>query len=297
MSQPRSYAQAATLPDGRVLVAGGERPYPDLAIGYETLATAEIFDPATETWTAAGGMTEQRGVDAALATLADGRPVFVGGFSFERPVPSGTGGWTTANRANTVAEVFDASTGTWTATAPTLYRHSGHVAVGLLDGSLLVAGGGRTEAERLMPGPVSTPTPTPTPTPSTAPTTTPTPETEPVPPTVNNAPPVIAPPTHHAHPVGRLAFSGLPKRLKASRTGVITLKLNCTGEGPCRDQLGVKRGRKTLLQRDVTVAARGTATLRIKLPPATRRALMRRAVLLTFDLTAARTQRAITVRR
>ncbi len=304
MSRPRSYPEAATLPDGRVLVAGGESPYPDLDVSYETLATAEIFDPATGTWAPAGSMTEQRGVDAALATLADGRPVFVGGFSYERPVPNGSGGWTIPSRPNTVAEVFGASSGTWTATAPTLYRHSGHVAVGLLDGSLLVAGGHRAEAERLIPGPAPTPTPTPIPTPTPTPTftptptTTPTPDPTPAPPTLNIVPPVIAPPAHRSDPAhGRLTFSGTPTRLKASRTGLITLRVRCAGTGPCRDRLTVKRQRTTLLHRDVTLAARSAKTLRIKLPPTTRRTLTRRAVRLTFELTTARTQRSIIVRR
>jgi hypothetical protein len=88
--------------------------------------------------------------------------------------------------------------------------------------------------------------------------------------------------------VSRLGFSGLPKWLKPSRTDVITVRLRCGDNGACRDQLTVKRGRATLLRRDVTVAAGGTATLRFKLPAAIRRALRTRAVPLTLQLKAAK---------
>lgn len=48
MSSPRANHAYASLPDGRVLVAGGATK------GDGTLNTAEVFDPKTGAWTAAG---------------------------------------------------------------------------------------------------------------------------------------------------------------------------------------------------------------------------------------------------
>jgi len=60
------------LPDGRVLVAGGES---DLGV----LRTAEIYDPATGTWSLAGRMGEAK--EGGTATrLRDGRILVAGGF-------------------------------------------------------------------------------------------------------------------------------------------------------------------------------------------------------------------------
>ena len=287
MSRARADAGATTLPDGRVLVAGGDSLYLDGTVGWEPLTTAEIFDPAAGTWSPTGGMSEQRGGDAAMATLADGRCIFVGGSTFDRPVPIGVGSWVINSRPNTAAEVFDAASGTWSASAPSLYPHSDHVAVGLLDGSLLVAGGYGGETERLLPGPTATPSPEPTATP----------EPEPEPSTPQDPPPLVVPPPHRADAGGRLELSGVRRRLKSSRTGVITITLRCGGSDACRDQLAVKHRRATLLRRDVAVAAGGTATLRLRLPAATRRALRTRAVPLTLELKAAKARSSVTVRR
>ena len=72
---PASHAQS-TLPillsDGRVLVTGG--------LGVKN--SAEIFDPATMSWTAAPDMVQARYRHAA-AVLSDGRVLIAGGNSEE----------------------------------------------------------------------------------------------------------------------------------------------------------------------------------------------------------------------
>jgi hypothetical protein len=103
----RTSPSAAVLPDGRVLVAGGyfhvkpelgSAPGTGIALaGYHpttepseprlddvdvppvgaALATAELFDPATGTWSPTGALTYAR-VAPATATLADGRILVVG---------------------------------------------------------------------------------------------------------------------------------------------------------------------------------------------------------------------------
>jgi Kelch motif len=71
MGTARTGAAAAPLPDGRVLVAGGDN-------GSSVLASAEVFDPATNSFSPVGSMgTVRRG--AAAATLGDGRVLVASG--------------------------------------------------------------------------------------------------------------------------------------------------------------------------------------------------------------------------
>src|SRR5262245_986346 len=61
-------ADAAVLDDGRVLLVGGDG----------STGSAELFDPATDTFSATGPMTSGR-EGAAVARLDNGRVVVVGG--------------------------------------------------------------------------------------------------------------------------------------------------------------------------------------------------------------------------
>src|SRR6185295_3258297 len=63
---------ASPLPDGRVLVAGGF----DTRVG--GVSAAEIYDPATDTWSAAADMSTTRWFHSAIA-LDDGSVLVVGG--------------------------------------------------------------------------------------------------------------------------------------------------------------------------------------------------------------------------
>jgi Ca2+-binding RTX toxin-like protein len=76
MSVPRESAAAAPLPEGRVLVTGGS--YYDGS--YHFLSSAEVFDPATNSFSSAGigSMTTARWLTAAAA-LPDGRVLVAGG--------------------------------------------------------------------------------------------------------------------------------------------------------------------------------------------------------------------------
>jgi hypothetical protein len=73
MAEARSLPTATLLRDGRVLVAGGF----SVADGHG-LATAELWDPATRTFSPAGTMSRARSGHAA-ALLDDGRVLIVGG--------------------------------------------------------------------------------------------------------------------------------------------------------------------------------------------------------------------------
>jgi hypothetical protein len=114
---------ATLLNDGTVLIAGG-RDAEDV-FDAVSLNDAEIFDPATGTFTATGQMTEFRwGHTATL--LNNGQVLLAGG-----------------NNGNSVAdaELFDPTTGTFSATSPMSFPRAQHTATLLSDGTVLVAGG------------------------------------------------------------------------------------------------------------------------------------------------------------
>jgi hypothetical protein len=73
---PRAGASAHLLPDGRVLLAGGDDEH------RMTFATSEIFDPATLAWTPGPDLPMQRSKHDGF-TLADGTVIIAGGRSFD----------------------------------------------------------------------------------------------------------------------------------------------------------------------------------------------------------------------
>ena len=80
MSIPRGEASAVRLPNGRVLVVGGGNALAS------TLASAEVFDPATGQFSTAGlGAMSVRRVGAAVVALPDGRVLVAGGNSQDSP--------------------------------------------------------------------------------------------------------------------------------------------------------------------------------------------------------------------
>ena len=119
MTTVRSGHTATLLPDGTVLVAGGDDRDSD------ELASAELYDPSSETWSATASMTTARW-DHTATLLADGTVLVAGG---------GNHGYLTS------AELYDPSTGTWSATGSMRTERRGHTATLLADGTVLVAGG------------------------------------------------------------------------------------------------------------------------------------------------------------
>jgi hypothetical protein len=117
MTQPRGSSATAPLPDGRVLIVGGGAP-----------ASAEVFNPATKTFSAVGPMTMERNSPAA-APLPDGRVLVVGG----------NNGVTYTNSA----EIFDPKTNTFSSAGVGTMTDGrlAPVAAPLPDGRVLVAGG------------------------------------------------------------------------------------------------------------------------------------------------------------
>src|SRR5215831_14859654 len=77
MVTPRFFHTSTLLPDGRVLIAGGNSAF--LFGGASAVeSSAELYDPATGTFAATGAMTTPR--DGHTATLLpDGRVLLAGG--------------------------------------------------------------------------------------------------------------------------------------------------------------------------------------------------------------------------
>jgi hypothetical protein len=118
------------LADGRVLVMGGTRDP----------AAAELYDPVANSWAAVGSILPPR-IAPAIGVLGDGRVLVAGGLIEKYdPATVATTGYTPVLLAS--ADIFDPLRGTW-AVAPPM-REARWLASGtaLLDGRVLVCGGG-----------------------------------------------------------------------------------------------------------------------------------------------------------
>ena len=141
MTVPRAGHAAVLLSTGEVLVAGGN----DSTAGWfqagsgPALASAELYDAATGSWTATGDMHRPHALLTATV-LADGEVLVTGGRVGGHGASSGTSTYDTGN-GSAVAELFDPTTGAWTPTAPLGQRRELQIAVALPDGRVLVAGG------------------------------------------------------------------------------------------------------------------------------------------------------------
>jgi hypothetical protein len=133
LTAPREYMTATLLADGKVLLAGGRRQASAI------LNSAELYDPASGTSTAAAApMTAARYLHTATL-LADGKVLLAGG-----------SGGASGPILNT-AELYDPIAGTFTATGFSMTSaRQYHTATLLLDGMVLIAGGGRASAGQVV---------------------------------------------------------------------------------------------------------------------------------------------------
>jgi len=123
LNTQRYHHAAVPLPNGKVLVAGGRTGEYDS----NTLASAELYDPATNTWSYTGGLNTARAFHTM--TLLPGGKVLV------------TGGSDASGHLLSSAELYDPATGTWTAVAGLGTGRASHSATLLPGGKVLVAGG------------------------------------------------------------------------------------------------------------------------------------------------------------
>ncbi|HEY8051238.1 MAG TPA: putative Ig domain-containing protein [Steroidobacteraceae bacterium] len=173
MTAARSAHTATLLQSGHVLIAGGSD-----ASG--PLASAELYDPTNQMFTATSSMTVARSghtatllADAALPN--SGKILLAGGGSQSAELYDPTAGTFTATGnmvaphtsqtatllqngqvliaggATASAELYNPATGTFTATGSMTVSRSAHTATLLLNGQVLIAGGGTATAELYNP--------------------------------------------------------------------------------------------------------------------------------------------------
>ncbi len=128
LTTARALAVAVQLKDGRVLLAGG------VDNTGAPLASAELYDPATNTFTATGSMSIARGGHAG-ALLGDGRVIVGGGTNdFSDAVKALAG-------AQASCEIFNPATGTWSPGPSMNARRLAPSFDSLSDGRVLMSGG------------------------------------------------------------------------------------------------------------------------------------------------------------
>jgi N-acetylneuraminic acid mutarotase len=120
----RSDPMATLMADGRVLVVGGD------VAGNSTTASAEIYDPAANTWTATASMAEPR-TRASITLLPNGKVLVAGGYS--------TAG---SMQFKQTVEMYDPASGTWSPVGTMLVARAQHAAQLLPDGSAVLLIGG-----------------------------------------------------------------------------------------------------------------------------------------------------------
>lgn len=126
MSAARSFSSATLLPNGQVLIAGG-LGLSDTNLVH--LSTAELYDPATNTFKPTGSMVNARSgfsLGFTSTLLPDGKVLILGDDSY-----------------STSAELYNPSTGTFTSTGSMTVSRMDLTATLLSDGKVLVAGRGQ----------------------------------------------------------------------------------------------------------------------------------------------------------
>jgi hypothetical protein len=131
MVTPRYRHTTTLLPDGRVLIAGGDSCY----CANDAEASAELYDSVSGTFAATGSMTSPRNGHTATL-LPNGKVLIAGG------LPIDSGGYSLAS-----AELYDPANGTFTATGDMTVERSFHTATLLNSGKVLIAGGFRRVAD------------------------------------------------------------------------------------------------------------------------------------------------------
>lgn len=136
MSTERVDHTATLLDNGEVLMVGGS----STSDPPSALASAELYDPASNSWQPVAPMHSRRTRHSAVL-LRDGRVLVAGGASY---LVEGGG---LLMSPPTDAEIFDTRTGQWSITAPMIESDFFPSVALLRDGRVLLAGGHTSSAE------------------------------------------------------------------------------------------------------------------------------------------------------
>ena len=126
MTMPRASHTATTLPDGRVLIAGGCTT--DGCGGTPEGGRSEFYDPTVGRFTPGPNMVQARGGHTATR-LGDGRVLYAGGYPDEGRPPLRS------------LEMFDPTTNQFTQVGQMTSGRGSHTATLLRDGRVLLVGG------------------------------------------------------------------------------------------------------------------------------------------------------------
>ncbi len=130
MTSARMGHSGTLLPNGKVLIAGGmNSAFPNVNI----LKTAELYNPATNTFTATAPMTVARQTHTATL-LPNGKVLVVGGLNLY---------YTRLGYVicTATAELYDPASAKWSSAASMSLPRCGHTATLLPNGKVMVAGG------------------------------------------------------------------------------------------------------------------------------------------------------------
>ena len=125
MNKARYRHTATLLSSGKVLVVGGYSPFGSFGGSVED-NTAELYDPATFTWSSAGTLSGTR-ADHTATLLPNGKVLITGGTSNSLPVAT--------------CELYDPKTNKWSMAASLANARVYHTAELLPNGNVIVMGG------------------------------------------------------------------------------------------------------------------------------------------------------------
>ena len=154
MSAARSHHTATLLPDGKVLVVGGEN------VSYLVEATAEVYDPVANTWTPTRGAPVSPRSQHTATLLPSGLVLVAGGFDIVDGVltPLATAELfdpvlhtSSSTDINGVTTTVITGGLDFTATALMASAHYGQSATRLADGRVVIVGGNTTQTELYNP--------------------------------------------------------------------------------------------------------------------------------------------------
>jgi N-acetylneuraminic acid mutarotase len=126
----RDFATTTLLPAGKVLLVGGLGSAAG-GFGRPAIPNAELFDPASGTWTNTNPLTTGGALTATL--MFNGRVLVTGGLANN---PFGFGTRTIAN-----AREYNPTTGLWVTAGNMATPRNSHTATLLVDGRILISGG------------------------------------------------------------------------------------------------------------------------------------------------------------